>query len=66
MVLLTITITITITITMTIHSNLHTYILIYIYSRVCVGGDDIFMVLGACDLYLELIVESDLSVLNAS
>jgi hypothetical protein len=51
---------------MTIHSNLHAYILIYIYSWVCVGGDDIFRVLGACDLYLELIVESDLSVLNAS
>jgi hypothetical protein len=51
---------------MTIHSNLHAYILIYIYSRVCVGGDDSFRVLGACGLYLELIVESDLSVLNAS
>jgi hypothetical protein len=50
---------------MTILSNLHAYILIYIYSRVCVGGD-IFRVLCACDLYLELIVESDLSVLNAS
>jgi hypothetical protein len=42
------------------HIFLFTYILEFVL------GDDIFRVLGACDLYLELIVESDLSVLNAS
>jgi hypothetical protein len=44
---------------------MYAYILIYIYSKICVGGGP-FRVLGACGLYLELIVESDLSVLNDS